>query len=83
MKSLLTFIAGLCVGIIVALYYDILSKPALPTEPVLDLDADWVDPDVYLDNNLRTYWDAVHNQKAPVFRAKKYLDDAQPVKVEA
>jgi hypothetical protein len=33
MKYLLTFIAGLIVGFIVALYYDILSKPSLPTEP--------------------------------------------------
>jgi len=40
MKSLLTFIAGVCVGFIVALYYEVLSKPALPSEHWCD----WFDP---------------------------------------
>ena len=32
MKSLLTFIAGVVVGVTIALYIEVLSKPALPTE---------------------------------------------------
>jgi hypothetical protein len=31
MKYLLTFIAGVCVGFIVAFYIEVLSKPVLPT----------------------------------------------------
>jgi hypothetical protein len=38
MKSLLAFIAGIVTGVVGVLYYETLAKPALPTEPVLDLD---------------------------------------------
>ena len=49
MKTLLSFIAGIVVGVAgVTLYqlYWIYGKPVLPTEPVLD----WVEPDEYLDD---------------------------------
>jgi len=32
MKYLITFIAGVVVGVIVALYIEVFSKPVLPTE---------------------------------------------------
>ena len=38
MKSLLAFVAGIVTGVVGVLYYETLGKPALPTEPVLDLD---------------------------------------------
>ena len=64
MKYLLTFIAGVVVGVIVALYYEVLSKPVLPSEPfdyermartLMDTPlmpskhwSDWIEPDDYL-----------------------------------
>ena len=86
MKNILIFIAGVCVGVIVALYNDVLSKPVLPTvddEPTVEWLGDervlWeptVDDDLYGGFDIVSTIDALRGRIHPE------LDDTQPVRVE-
>ena len=79
----LIFIAGVCVGFIVALYNDVLSKQPQPTVVEVDNNGYVVEdvrPDDDIYNGL-TAWDIIAIGEARARRAIA-LDKTQPVKVE-
>ena len=81
LKCLLSFITGVAFGALVTiakLYHDILSKP---TEPVLDLDGDWIIPDVYTYTQPEDWRQAYTTFE--LLEMADEVEDARPVQVDS